>query len=165
MSKELVHDPHLDEGVMRKGFPRPLYDIDRLGEWDWPSEQPKFLPMPYSAQTDGIALLSESRSGECVVHGVCSVCGEPVPFEHGHIGMLMKDGFLFYESGPFHQKCLTITVTKCPHIAFSDGKYVAVMMNKAVFQAWQYHNQAGGSVLTGTPDELLERHQRHLALA
>jgi hypothetical protein len=120
MAKTQVHDPQLKEGIMRRGFPRPVFDMQRY-EWKALEGYPRFLPTPYTAETHAIANLSDERARECLVDMVCSVCGDKVEFnEQGWITVLFKNSGLIYESGPFHDKCGVLTMKMCPHIARSD---------------------------------------------
>ena len=130
--KTQMHDPQLSEGIMRRGFPRPLFDTKPMRSSSVYNtyEYPRFLPTPYTAQTEAIAMLSSERARECLVDSVCSVCGESVEFnEQGWMTVLFKNGKLTYESGPFHEKCAKLTMTMCPHIAHS-GEWSIGMVNR-----------------------------------
>jgi hypothetical protein len=45
------------------------------------------------------------------------VCGESVETPH----VLLRNGDYTAESGPFHDKCLTLTMKMCPHIVNDDS--------------------------------------------
>lgn len=124
--KTPVHDPELTEGIMRRGFPRPVFDMQTI-EWT-KIEGRRFLPTPYTATTEAVSVISEPRASECLRGVVCSVCGEEVDFtDEGYITVLPKNNHLTYESGPFHSKCATLTMKFCPHIAKSDDWSVAMV--------------------------------------
>jgi hypothetical protein len=140
--KQQVHDPQLKEGIMRRGFPRPVFDTEDMKKLAWYGNHGtynRFLPTPYTALTDSIAMLSEERASECLRDVVCSVCGEAVEFnEHGWIPVLFKDNHLPYEAGPFHEKCAYLTMKLCPHIARSDSWSVG-MINIQTYIRHQEH--------------------------
>lgn len=153
MTKTLQHDPDLEAGVMRRGFPRPMFDTQEHPAWNSKGyEHSRFLPTPYSAKTNAIALLSDARAAECLRDVVCSVCGEPVDFnEHGWITVLFKEDHLCYESGPFHDKCATLTMKLCPHIANSNDWAVG-MISMDTYIAHQQHHAAHGTFITHSLD-------------
>lgn len=142
MTKVQEHDPELVEGIMRRGFPRPVFDI-RTQPW-MNQKNRRFMPTPYSASTDGVATISEVRASECLSDVVCSVCGEGVDFnERGYITVLLKDNILVYESGPFHPKCATLTMKFCPHIAQSDAWSVAMIPVSTWIKHQEYWQKEG----------------------
>lgn len=123
--KTPVHDPELEEGIMRRGFPRPVFDTETIGLGNGDR---RFLPTPYTAETSAVSVISEARASECLRDVVCSVCGEEVDFtDEGYITVLPKRNRLTYESGPFHLKCATLTMKFCPHIAKSDEWSMAMV--------------------------------------
>lgn len=148
MTKTLRHDPDLEAGVMRKGFPRPVFDTQEHPPWMTKYKYNRFLPTPYTAKTSQIALLSDERARECLRDVVCSVCGEQVEFnEQGWITVLLKNGHLCYESGPFHDKCATLTVKLCPHIANSDEWSVG-MISRDTYAAHRQYWVTHGTYVT-----------------
>lgn len=108
---------------MKRGFPRPQMRVEKCmtndpnttgsmgyGEkWD-----DRTYPVPYTA-ANYISTLHSGRAGECVMFKRCFACGEPV--EGDEVMVLRMTGKIFSESGPFHDKCATITAKLCPHIA------------------------------------------------
>lgn len=137
------HDEDLSKGIMRRGFPRPVFDT-RNNTW-LSKENRTFLPTPYTATTDGIAVISEHRASECLKDVLCSVCGEEVYFtDNGYITVLPKNNLLTYESGPFHPKCATLTMKFCPHIAQSDEWSVAMIPVDTWIEHQRYWFENGG---------------------
>lgn len=116
---------------MQRGFPRPQIQIEKCrtlfnqeskswgGYGDfWDN---KTYPVPYTAEIDSISVLNSDRMEECATGKLCVVCGDEVPEET--VSVLFKDGEVFSESGPFHEKCARLTEKMCPHIAISQGQY------------------------------------------
>lgn len=87
---------------MKTGYPRPRM-ADRTG---------KEYPAPYTAGSD-LANLDDDRMMQCLRERLCIVCGEATGEE---AAVLLKHGKVMGESGPFHEKCLTLTMVMCPHI-------------------------------------------------
>lgn len=143
--KTREHDEDLARGIMRRGFPRPVFDTDRTKD-RYPHNDGsynRFLPTPYTALTSSIAMLDEERARECLVDVVCSVCGDEVDFnDQGWIPVLFKDNHLPYEAGPFHEKCAYLTLKMCPHIAKDDSWSVG-MINIETYIRHQEHWRDG----------------------
>jgi len=108
---------------MHAGFPRPQFQVEktktaRLGEKEWGSYGEKWdnrsYPIPYTAEDYSISTLNSDRLEDCVSHKKCIACGEAV--EEELVTILLYDGQVQGESGPFHEKCARLTNTMCPHI-------------------------------------------------
>lgn len=116
---------------MQRGFPRPQIQIAKCGtlynqesnSWGGYGESwdNKTYPVPYTAESDAISVLNSDRMEECANHKLCVVCGDDVTEEI--VSVMFKDGAVFSESGPFHEKCARLTEKMCPHIAISQGQY------------------------------------------
>ena len=120
---------------MKRGFPRPTMHIDTTvtnvkvmdngGKMYRQSYGPEWdnrrYPIPYTAEEDNISTLHSGRLQECVVDKLCIACGEEV--EEEIVWLMVSEGKIFSESGPFHSKCKTLTERMCPHIVLSNGKY------------------------------------------
>lgn len=142
--KTQVHDTDLENGIMRRGFPRPVFDTKDMQRNVQNMYQtytyPRFLPMPYTAQTHAIALLSDERATECLTDMVCSVCGEQVELnEQGYLPVLFKNGFMTFEAGPFHEKCAKLTMTMCPHIASSYDWSIGMVSYETFCRSREFH--------------------------
>lgn len=121
---------------MKRGFPRPMTYVGKTysnprkrngkavksygKKWDG-----KKYPHPYTAQEYNIGAIHRGRLKESIKFKRCGACGEPV--EDELVGLILwnprskantqhKD-WLHSESGPYHFKCLVLTMTRCPHIA------------------------------------------------
>jgi hypothetical protein len=95
---------------VNKGFPRPRFE-----NWDKVT-----YPLPYTAKETSIAVLDDDRVAECLGDNLCIVCGEGVGDRcFAILKKSISDDFdlsVFAESGPFHEKCVKLTLFLCPHI-------------------------------------------------
>jgi len=120
---------------MKRGFPRPGFKVDALrtrrpdgdtyeGTWGG-----KTFPLPYSSQEDKISENNRGRMKECILFKKCVACGDPVGGDI--VGLLFYNpdseyaqfnytDWVHAETGPFHFKCLRLTITMCPHIVEGD---------------------------------------------
>jgi hypothetical protein len=100
---------------MVRGFPRP--------------HDPTYhLPVPYSSYSvDLIGAGSDVRIGECVLAGLCTVCGLPLEKE-SYAAVSNTDpgkgGISKFDPGLCHEKCSKLAVAMCPH--FREGRSVMV---------------------------------------
>lgn len=106
---------------MTKGFPRPRKYIKKIrprlernktifsydAKWD-----NKEYPMPYTGRVNQVGYLAYGRVAECVKNRLCIVCGEKVEDPWAYI----YENFFTDDSGPFHEKCVTITQKLCPFV-------------------------------------------------
>lgn len=111
---------------MDKGFPRPR--IENNG---------KAYPLPYTAEENSIANLNDPRLLECINGGLCMICGESVG---DRSFAMLRDGNFFSESGPFHEKCVKMTLFLCPHIKDNTRFAMAEVETSAILdfmkEAW-----------------------------
>lgn len=77
----------------------------------------KTYPVPYTAQDSSISTLNSGRMMECATFKKCVACGDAVTEDS--VSVIRKNGKVFSESGPFHEKCARLTARMCPHIAES----------------------------------------------
>lgn len=87
----------------------------------------KTYPVPYTAQEHNISTVESDRLDECFKEQLCLACGDAVPDEN--LWAMKMNGEYFHESGPFHEKCATLTARMCPHIAESNGKYTFLQVD------------------------------------
>jgi hypothetical protein len=116
---------------MTRGFPRPRKFIEKIVVKDGNSRMnydrwnKRSYPIPYSAKLNAVGDIAKGRVGECNRDRLCMVCG-----------ILVEDAkpwayYLWYrferDSGPFHEKCVTLTKTMCPVVAENPNfKFVQV---------------------------------------
>jgi hypothetical protein len=102
-----------------KGFPRPRATVNS-----------KSYPVPYSADEKSISNIDDARMRECLNDQLCIVCGTPVDTTC-HVMLQANEWhpepLLMAESGPFHDKCLTMTLNMCPHL-IDNPKYSRSVM-------------------------------------
>lgn len=96
---------------MRRGFPRPR-------------DTTFGLPVPFTAM--GLNMIGsgdDDRIADCVVHGLCTVCGLELE-EHCCVAVSRdgqyRDNVSKYDPGLCHPKCAVMTVSFCPH--FREGR-------------------------------------------
>lgn len=111
---------------MKRGFPRPRFQIERLTGWysynfdnsgiDKSEWEGKAFPHPYSAQDDNLAQVCPARVKECTQFKKCVVCGEHVEGDFVWVYRSEVTQSLKQDSGPFHEKCKTLTQKMCPAV-------------------------------------------------
>lgn len=79
-------------------------------------------PHPYSSRDDDIATLHNGRVGYCISRCMCIVCGLKVETDtDGRVWIYRNSqGGLVEDSGPFHEKCMRLTISMCPVIKFRN---------------------------------------------
>ena len=97
---------------MKRGFPRPRIES---AAHRYPDTEGKIYPIPYSSETHNIATLHPGRHHECLTFNKCLVCGIQVKGD-GPFHVILSNGELFQESGPFHEKCIELTMRMCPEM-------------------------------------------------
>lgn len=103
---------------MKRGFPRPRIESDGAR---YPDTAEKVFPLPYSSEDHNIAALHPGRHHECLTFNKCLVCGTQVTGD-GPFPVILSNGELFQESGPFHEKCIELTMRMCPEMTQKSDK-------------------------------------------
>lgn len=107
---------------MKRGFPRPTADIDdERVEKRWGKKWNKRrYPWPYTASDFYIGESNNTRPRECIDEKLCGNCGIKVEEDLVHVIITNEPrsfDYVWYESGPFHEKCVLQVLTLCPAIS------------------------------------------------
>lgn len=123
---------------MKRGLPRPMMDWNELKSFrfseeeqkDWRS-RPRRLPVPYSSYEDDLARLHTGRVKDCTSFRNCIVCGDWCPDDKVWAYINGNNGWV-QDSGPFHEKCMKMTVKLCPMVKAHPDAYAFQEISWAV---------------------------------
>lgn len=97
---------------MRRGFPRPrsiTYNV----------------PVPYTAEdVENVAVLHETRSDECRLHGLCAVCGLKLDATCMVVVQKFDHTISRSDHGLMHKKCGVIVNKFCPEFGRKRKNYL-----------------------------------------
>ena len=115
---------------MKRGFPRPMIEWPELksdkfsDKWqEWWRHKTRRLPIPYSAQEDNLSQLHGGRVKDCTSFRNCIVCGDWCPDDEVWAYKNGSNGWI-QDSGPFHEKCVRLTMKMCPMVQCRPDSYL-----------------------------------------